>query len=288
MTSGKTGLVLEGGAMRGLFSAGVMDIFMENGIFFDGIAAVSAGACFGCSYKSHQIGRSIRYSKRYCNDKRYASWQSWLKTGNLYNAEFDYITLPDKLDVFDAETFRKSPMEFYVVCTNVDTGEPVYKKLSEGGRVDLQWIRASASMPVFSRPVRLDGKRLWDGGIADAIPVRWFQSIGYDRLAVILTQPDSYVKERSSLRFAEHMFLRKYPAVVAGLDDRHIRYNETVSYIRGEAEKEDFLVIQPESALQIGTMEKNADEMERVYQIGRNAGTERLSDVRTFLEKRNM
>ncbi len=280
----KTGLIMEGGAMRGLFTAGVIDVFMENNIKFDGAIGVSAGAAFGCNYKSNQIGRAVRYNKKYCNDKRYGSIKSLLKTGDYYNAEFDYITLPEKLDKFDSDSFEKNEMEFYVVCTDADSGEAIYHKLSNGKREDIQWIRASASMPVLSKPVELDGKRMLDGGIADSIPIKWFQKNGYKKNVVILTQPEYYVKKKPGIAPFLHVLLKKYPSLIKKMDDRHIRYNETTKYIHEEELKGNIMVIRPETSLQIGKAEKNPNELERVYQAGRKEGKMRLDAVKHFLK----
>ena len=168
----KKGLVLEGGAMRGLFTSGIIDVMMEAGIEPDGLIGVSAGAAFGCNYKSRQPGRAIRYNKRYARDKRYCSWQSWLKTGDLFNAEFGYHVIPKKYDLFDDKAFEQNPMEFYAVCTDVETGLPVYKKLEESTHLTYDWIRASASMPLASKVVELEGRKVLDGGVADSIPLK--------------------------------------------------------------------------------------------------------------------
>jgi predicted patatin/cPLA2 family phospholipase len=171
----KTGLVLEGGAMRGLFTAGALDVFMERGITFDGLIGVSAGACFGCNYKSGQIGRVIRYNKRFARDPRYCSWRSLFTTGDLFGAEFCYRELPKKLDVFDAAAFEANPMEFHIVATDAATGKPVYKRLDRADDTALDWIRASASMPIVSRPVEIDGRKYLDGGLSDGIPLKYFE-----------------------------------------------------------------------------------------------------------------
>lgn len=144
----KCGLVLEGGAMRGLFTAGVTDVFMENGIAFDGAVGVSAGAAFGCNYKSYQPGRAIRYNTRFCRDKRYCSIRSLITTGDMFGADFCYHEIPEKLDVFDFDTYENSAMEFYVVCTDVETGKPVYHRCDTMNSRELEWLRASASMPM--------------------------------------------------------------------------------------------------------------------------------------------
>ena len=195
----KTGLIMEGGAMRGMFTAGVIDVLMEAGVCFDGAIGVSAGAVFGCNYKSRQIGRVIRYNKTYCQDPRYVSFRSLLRTGDIYGEEFCYHELPDRLDPFDVKTYEENPMDFYVVCTDVETGKPVYHNCLKGDAEDIQWMRASASMPALSRFVNLDGHMLSDGGTADSIPVRFFESIGYERNVVILTQPEGYVKKPNQL-----------------------------------------------------------------------------------------
>ena len=166
------GLVLEGGALRGLFTAGVLDVFMSNGIAFDGAIGVSAGACFGCNFKSGQIGRVIRYNRRFAKDPRYCSWSSLIRTGDLFNADFCYRELPMALDVFDAAAYAANPMAFYVVVTDCATGKPVYRRLDTADREAFEWIRASASMPLVSRPVRIGAGEYLDGGLSDGIPLR--------------------------------------------------------------------------------------------------------------------
>lgn len=193
----KTGLVLEGGAMRGMFTAGVLDVLMEHGLTTDGTIGVSAGAVFGCNFKSHQIGRVIRYNTEYCNDKRYASFRNLLRTGNLYSEDFCYHEVPEKLDPFDEEAFRASPMDFFVVCTDLHTGDPIYHKCRSGDAEDVRWMEASASMPLAAKAVRIGHYSLLDGGVADSIPVRFFESLGYKRNLIILTQPKGFVKRRT-------------------------------------------------------------------------------------------
>ena len=217
----KKGLVLEGGAMRGLFSAGVMDVLMERGVAFDGIIGVSAGAAFGCNYKSGQIGRVLRYNTRFCGDKRYSGRGSLLKTGNLFNTEFCYNQVPLELDPFDFEAFRSNPAEFYVVCTDVDTGEPVYHAYTGFEDHGFEWIRASASLPLIAQIVEIDGQKLLDGGIADSIPFGYFESIGYDRNVVVLTRPLGYRKEKNRPSPLLRKKYRQYPALVQALEDRH-------------------------------------------------------------------
>ena len=185
----KKGLILEGGAMRGLFTAGILDVMMERGVEPDGIIGVSAGAAFGCNYKSRQVGRAVRYNKRFARDSRYSGLRSLLMTGDYFNASFAYHTVPSRYDVFDNETFESNPMAFICVCTDVETGKPVYKRLETSGDITYDYIRASASMPLFSRTVELEGRRLLDGGVSDSIPLEYAEHEGYGRNVVILTQP---------------------------------------------------------------------------------------------------
>ena len=281
----KTGLVLEGGAMRGIFTAGVTDIMMENGIDFDGVIGVSAGAAFGCNYKSKQNGRAIRYNLKFCNDKRFCSVQSLIKTGDMFGAEFCYHELPSKHDIFDTKTFEENPQEFYVVCTDVITGKPVYKRLDKAEYNDLEWIRASASMPLASRIVEIDGYKLLDGGISDSIPLAYFQKIGYEKCVVILTQPKGYIKTPSKSIYAAKLMLRKYPELLKTLENRPEVYNKQVKYIRNEEKKGNVFVIAPEEKLPVNRVEHDADKLRAVYEIGRKIGKNRLNDLKAFLEK---
>ena len=278
----KKGLVLEGGAMRGLFTSGILDVMMEAGIEPDGLIGVSAGAAFGCNYKSRQPGRAIRYNKRYARDKRYCSWLSWLKTGDLYNAEFGYHVIPKVYDVFDDKAFEQNPMEFYAVCTDVETGLPVYKKLEEGTPLTYDWIRASASMPLASRLVELEGLKVLDGGVADSIPLEYFESIGYDRNVVILTQPEGYVKEHNRLMPLMRIALRKYPKMIEAMDQRHIMYNRQIDYVRQAEQEGRCMVIRPDRKLPIGHISHDPEEMQRVYDIGRDTGLKNIERLKEF------
>lgn len=284
----KTGLVLEGGAMRGLYTAGVLDILMENGITVDGAVGASAGAVFGCNYKSGQIGRVLRYNLAYCRDPRYMGLRSLIRTGDLYGEQFCYHDIPDRLDPFDREAFRKNPMAFYVVCTDVHTGEAVYYRLFDGGDRDIQWMRASASMPLVSRTVQVDGYELLDGGIADSIPIAWFRSQGYTRNLVILTQPAGYRKARSAALPLMHRLLRKYPAVVRDMENRHLRYNETLSLLEQLETQGDTLVLRPSRPLPIRRVENAPERLQAAYDIGREDAQEHLPEIRQFLEEKNI
>ncbi len=281
----KTGLVLEGGAMRGLFTAGVIDVMMENDITFDGMIGVSAGAAFGCNYKSRQPGRALRYNLKYCNDPRYCSYRSLFKTGDMFGADFCYHQIPEELDPFDGETYESSPMEFHLVCTDVITGQPVYRQCDHIDSDMLEWLRASASMPLFSRIVRVGGYRMLDGGVSDSIPLRHFEEIGYDRNVVVLTQPPGYVKKPNRMLPAVRLAMMNYPRFVDAVARRHEMYNATTRYIRERAEAGAVFVIQPAETLPIGHVSHHPEKLQRVYDIGRHTALAQLEALKAFLQK---
>ena len=278
----KKGLILEGGAMRGLFTAGILDVMMENELRPDGIVGVSAGACFGCNVKSHQVGRAIRYNKRFARDSRYCSLSSLLKSGNIFNAEFAYHTVPTLYDPFDNETFETDPMEFHLVCTDVLTGKAVYKNCKQGGQNFFDWVRASASMPVVSNVVEIDGYKLLDGGMADSIPLQYFESQGYNKNVVILTQPEGYIKKASKAMPLIRLALRKYPAVVEAMKNRHFMYNNQLKYVKEAENRGEILVIRPEKPIPIGHICHNPEQMQAAYDMGREHGEKHLEKIRTF------
>ena len=270
----KLGLVLEGGAMRGLFTAGVLDVFMERGVKFDGMIGVSAGACFGCNFKSGQVGRVIRYNKRFARDPRYCSWSSLLKTGDLFGGDFCYRELPMELDVFDAAAFAANPMEFHVVATDCATGNAVYKRLEAADETAFRWIQASASMPVVSRPVAIDGCEYLDGGLSDGIPLRYFESIGYERNLVITTRPHGYRKFPKGRIALAKPFLRRMPAIYTALKSRYVWYNETLEYIDSRVAAGKVALISPREPLDIPRVCHDPERMQRVYDVGRKAGAD--------------
>ena len=279
----RIGLVLEGGAMRGMFTCGVIDVLMENDIWFEACAGISAGAVFGCNYKSRQIGRPIRYNKRFCKDPRYCSIRSLIKTGDLYGADFCYRELPDELDIFDRETFKNDPMDFYIGATDVKTGKCVYHKCTDGGDSDMLWMRASASMPIASKPVPIDGELYLDGGIADSIPYAYMESLGYNRNVVVLTQPLGYIKRKASSLM--NLAIRKYPAIAEGMAKRHEVYNRQVKEIEEREKRGDFFVIRPPEDVGVGRTEKDPDKLEKAYRMGRKEALRVLPELREFLSR---
>ena len=280
----KRGLVLEGGAMRGLFTAGICDVMMEHDTWPDGIVGVSAGAAFGCNFKSRQIGRAIRYNMRFAHDSRYCGWMSWMRSGDFFNAHFAYHIVPTQLDKFDNEAFNANPMEFVAVCTDVETGKPLYKYLSEATQLTYDWIRASASMPLVSRVVQLEGRKVLDGGVADSIPLAYAEQSGYTKNVVVLTQPAGYQKAHNPLMPLMRIALRKYPNMIEAMDNRHIMYNQQLAYVKQRELQGQCLVIRPKEKIPIGHFSHDPQQMKLVYDMGRETANEHLQDIRNYYE----
>ena len=280
----KIGMVLEGGAMRGMYTSAVLDVMMKHDIKVDGVVGVSAGATFGINYKSRQIGRALRYNLKYSKDPRYVGLKSLLTTGDLFGAEFCYNELPTNLDPFDKKAFQENPVEFYVVATDVHTGKPVYHLCENGDEEDTQWIRASASMPLVSRIVSVGGYDLLDGGIADSIPISWFRSIGYKRNIVILTRPEGYRKKKSRLLPVNKFLMRKYPKLGQAIEERPDMYNKTIDELHRLEKEGDTFVLAPSVDLGIKRAETDPAELQRVYDIGIKDANDNLEAMKEFLK----
>ena len=281
----KTGLVLEGGGVRGIYTAGVLDVFMEHGVTFDGVIGVSAGAIHGCSYLANQKGRSIRYYKKYCNDPRFMSFKSWMKTGDIVGADFCYRQLPDELDVYDHEAFYKNTSAFFVTCSNVETGKAEYIPINDM-KTQIDFLRASASLPYFSRIVEINGKKYLDGGCTDSIPIEAFLNMGYEKNVVVLTREDTY-RKKPETPFMTRLWYRKFPEFTNALLNRHNSYNQTVERILELEKKGVIFVIRPKDSLNIGRMEKDPVNVQRVYDIGYADGQRYLNDMLEWLKKSN-
>jgi predicted patatin/cPLA2 family phospholipase len=279
----KRGLVLEGGAMRGLFTAGVLDVLMAARIVFDGAVGVSAGAAFGCNYKSWQAGRVLRYNTRFCKDRRYCSLTSLLTTGDLYGADFCYRRLPEELDPFDWETYEKNPMEFYAVCTDLESGEPVLFSCTGKRERVMDIFRASASMPLVSRTVWLDGKPYLDGGIAVSVPLALWEKRGYEKNVVVLTQPRDYVKKASRVTALTSLRYRKYPAFCQAAKERFSHYNAEREYVFQREKEGKAFVIAPPAPLPVGRTEKDPEKLRLAYEWGKAEAEKNLSSLKEFL-----
>lgn len=270
------GLVLEGGGLRGIFTAGVLDCFMDKGLYFDTAIGVSAGTVHGCSYQARQKGRAFRVGTSYLNDPRYCSVYSLITTGDLFGADFCYRVIPDLLDRIDYAAFRENPMRFYATVTDVENGKAVYKELTDPIR-QIDWIRASASLPIISRKVKIDGKYYLDGGCADSIPYLKSIHLGNEKNVVVLTRESGYRKEQSSMQPVIAAEYRHYPAFVEVNANRHLDYNRTLELLEQDEAAGKVFVIRPPYDLDIGRVEKNLDKMRTAYQVGYDE-TARLYD----------
>ena len=283
MSTGKIGIVLEGGGMRGMYTCGILDVLMEKRIYVDGMVGVSAGIAFGCNYKSHQAGRALRYNVRFARDKRYSGIMSLLKTGNYYNAYFAYKLVPTHYDVFDYNVFEETPMECYAVCFDVNSGEGVYQKLTHVDNEFFEWIRASASMPVVAQPVEVGGRLLLDGGLADSIPLEFMINKGYQRNIVILTREEGYRKTAEHGMWLMKPLLRKWPKVIEALQKRPAHYNMQLQKVREQERAGNAFVFRPLKPLNVSRTTHDAAEMNRVYQQGREEALQRLDELKRFI-----
>lgn len=264
----KIGLVLEGGAMRGMYTAGVLDVFLENQIRIDGIIGVSAGAVFGVNYPSKQRKRVLNYNKRFVNDKRYMGIRSLLKTGNIVNKDFAYYEVPQKLDVFDEKEFESSDTVFYAVITNLETGGAEYVKIDNVFE-QMEVLRASSSMPFVSKIIEIDGKKYLDGGIADSIPVDKCKQMGYDKIIIVLTRPADYRKKGSKRKdILSKLIYGKYPKFREVMKNRPDDYNRCVEGIAEMEKNGEIFVIRPSRTVKISRMEKDPDVLQEMYDLG--------------------
>ena len=279
----KNGLILEGGGLRGLFTAGILDSWMDHDLHFDGIIGVSAGALFGCNFKSRQKGRALRYNVRLKDDPRYMSLRSFIKTGNYIGGEFAYHVVPTEIDPFDDATFCQDPTPFFVVATDVDTGLPVYHQIEHVDYEGLEWMRATGSLPIVSTPVELEGRRYLDGGVSDSIPLKHFQQQGYERNVIILTRPRGYLKKPSNMPWLYRLACRKYPKIADAMIRRHEMYNQEIEYILEQEKLGNVLLVFPDENLNIGRTEMNEEKMRAIHQAGLEKGTETIEKIKEFL-----
>ena len=280
----KVGLVLEGGGMRALFTAGVLDALLDiKELDIDGIVGVSAGALFGVNYVSGQKERAIRYNKKYARDKRYMGFYSWITTGNAVNEEFAFYEIPFKLDVFDQEKFKESKIDFHVVMTNIENGQAEYI-LIEDVLEQMEYLRATSALPFASKIIEINGKKYLDGGISDSIPIDYCESLGYDKIILILTRPENTYKN-DKLSFLYKLVYRKYPNLVERLINMGKDYEIVLKKIKDLENKNKIFVIRPPQVLKIGRLEKNEDKIQNVYDIGLNTGKKEIDNLLKYLNK---
>ena len=281
----KTALVLEGGALRGLYTAGVLDVFMENDIKIDVIFAVSAGALFGINYKSKQIGRALRYNLKYAHDKRYMGLYSLFTTGDIMNREFCFDKLVYDLDPLDFETYNSSDVEFYAVVTNLETGQAEYIDIKDAKK-DMEYLRASGSMPFVSKPVEINGNKYLDGAVSDPIPLIKALDMGYEKIIVVQTRPADYVKAKSRLPFG--LVYKKYPNFVTTANNVYIKYNETLNLIKEYEKEGKILVLRPSEKIKMHRVEKNLNKLQAIYDVGIKDCNENLEKIKKYIVKTSM
>ena len=278
----KVALVLEGGAMRGLYTAGVLDVFMKNDIKANTIIGVSAGALFGINYKSKQIGRALRYNLKYARDKRYMGMYSLLTTGDVMNRDFCFNKLVYELDPFDIETFNNSEIEFYAVVTNMESGKAEYIEIKDGGK-DLEYLRASGSMPFVSNIVEINGNKYLDGAVADPIPFKKAIDMGYEKIIVVQTRPADYTKTKSLLPFG--LVYKRYPEFIKTAQNAYINYNETLDFIRKYENEGKIIVLRPSEKIKMRRVEKNLNKLQAIYDVGVKDCNENLTKLKEYIAK---
>ena len=283
----KAGLVVEGGGMRGVYSYGVLDFFIEKDLFFENNYGVSAGACHLCSYLAKQYKRAFRVNVDYLNDKRYCSVHSLLKTGNLFGAEMLYDIIPNELDLFDYDTYNKNESNFYVVITDINTGKPEYVKIGDLKK-DIIYVRASSSLPLLAQNVKINDKEYLDGGISDSIPIKKSIADGNKKNVVILTRDSTYRKGKNSLMPIIKLKYKKYPNFVKSMADRYIVYNEILDFIKELEDNGDVFVIRPKKPVNIGRTEKNREKLEALYNDGYNDAKDCYEELLKYLGKENL
>lgn len=279
----KIGLVLEGGAMRGMFTAGVLDVLLDEQIAVDGAVTVSAGALFGINYPAKQRGRVLRYNLKYLHDKRYMGWHSLFTTGNVVNKAFAFYELPFTLDPFDQATFAASQIDFWVTLTNIETGEPEYVKITDAF-AQMEALRATSAMPMVSRVVEIEGKKYLDGGISDSIPLDKAMALGYDKIIVILTRPLDYRKKPSN-NWLFKLFYRNYPKLIERWANRYAEYNQAVEKVIEMEKAGKIFVIRPSESLDISRLEKDLAKVQAMYDLGVKDGQAALSKLKDYLAK---
>ncbi len=280
----KTCLVLEGGAMRGIYTAGVLDILMQNNIKFDAIIGVSAGALFGINYKSNQKGRAYRYNMKYINDKEYIGLYSYLTTGNIMNKSFCFDKLVNELDKFDYQAFKNNKTKFYVVVTNLLTGTPEYQELTDlNDQNQMEYLRASGSMQYVSKPVKINNNYYLDGATGDSIPIKYMEKLGFNKIIVVGTRPEGYKKQYKPQ--PSKIFYKKYPKFIKALSNRPSMYNETIKYIEKKANNHEIIFIRPSQDLKVKRIEKNKKKLSSLYTLGQNDTKEIISTINKYLTK---
>lgn len=278
------GLILEGGGMKGAYTSGVLDFFLDKGLTFDHCYGVSAGSINLCSYLSKQRRRGFRSLTEYMGNDHVVGLYSLLKEGNMINSEFAYEIVPKYLLPFDRETFEAYSGKAYAVAANIETGEAEYlpmRKMEEA----LEAIKASSALPLVFKTVEINGKKYLDGGLADSIPIKRSVLEGNKKHVVILTKEEGYIREPSKQLGLIKMRYFRYPKVAEIIKNRHTEYNNTMKYIKRLEEKGEVFLIQPKVKNDVSRLEKDEKKMEELYQTGYHDAAEKYEALLHFLER---
>lgn len=282
------GLVLEGGGMRGIYTSGVLDEMLLNGIKVDGLIGVSAGIIHGISYVSEQFARNIRYFVKYRSDKRFMSFSNIFKTGDICDEQFCYHDIPDQLYPFDYDTFRKNANEsikVYSVASNLETGKADYLRIYDV-KENVDAIRASASLPLVSRIVEYNGIKYLDGGSTDSIPLKGMQELGFENNIVVFTRPEGYQKKPDRSMFLMNRKYKYYPKYLEACRDRHIMYNKELEYIDGCEKEGTAFVIRPSRTIKISRSEKDIEVIKKMYKLGRFDAKNCMEELKQYIEEK--
>ncbi|MGL5642187.1 MAG: patatin-like phospholipase family protein [Paraclostridium sp.] len=278
----KIGLILEGGGMRGIYTAGVLDFFIEKNIEVDIAIGVSAGSCHASSYLSKQYKRAYHTTVDYINDKNYLSFNNLIKTGSIFGMDFMFNTIPNELNIYDHDTFNKSNTKFVVVATNCETGNPEYFELTDLKK-EIIYMQASCSIPMFANIVEVDNYKLVDGGVADSIPIEYALNQGYKKNIVILTRDVTYKKSKQKFTSIVKRKYKKYPKLIKAIESRHLNYNKSLDLVNKLSQNGDVLVIRPKSPVKVSQVEKNIDKLTMLYNEGYNNAKELYEDILDFI-----
>lgn len=277
-----TGLVLEGGGMRGLYTAGVLEYFAQHDIHFPYIIGVSAGACMAASYLSEQQGRNRSVSIDFVNDKRYLSFSNFIRKGELFGMDFIFDEIPNNIVPLDVKKIINGPDEFVVVTTNCETGEPMYFYKEDYDEKTLgKLLRASSSIPFFADAVEHEGRYMLDGGIVDPLPIIKAESDGYVKNIVVLTKPKGYYKKQS--RMSTMINYKKYPKVDERMKVRYKHYNERLDYIFEQEKTGNIIVIAPSEDSGVGRTTRNKEKLENLYELGYKDAAEKFEAVKSLM-----
>lgn len=280
----KIGLILEGGGMRGIYTAGVLDFFIEKNIEVDITIGVSAGSCHASSYLSKQYKRAYNATVDYINDKRYLSFSNLIKTGSIFGMDFMFNKIPNELNIYDYDTFAKSKSKFVVVATNCETGSPEYFELKDLKK-EIIYMQASCSIPMFANIVEIDDFKLVDGGVSDSIPIEYSLNQGYKKNIVVLTRDITYKKNKQKFLPIVNKKYKKYPNLIKAIENRHLNYNKSLNLVNQLEKDGDVLVIRPKKSVNVSQIEKNAKKLTSLYEEGYDDAKELYDKILDFIKK---